>query len=314
MTTTEWQRNKKRALEHRCPFCHSDPGQECRAHRGRGQEIDNVHARRMLLATPETDRWRKPATQVDALCCTCGNVRTVNSDYHRYQDPNHADGARGKAEGWRKTQSLKCDPCGGRTRHAILNQPDARWRDSDERNQRIALGGTDPDFSWSDHHLNRMREEYFAKFPRNPKLSHRYWIKDAKKHRKRGDTTMKALCGADMDVPPKSSKKSKDRTEYELQKPRRIDWDTEFEDTETGLWWVDMECVDCLRLANDHRRDGAKGQAEHLLTWYADAVKAGRLTHNELDELVTFLGPAANAVYERWQQEKEVQSSPPDAG
>nr|WP_241471662.1 hypothetical protein [Mycolicibacterium neoaurum] len=271
-----------------------------------------MHARRVAVSTPVEEQWRKPASQVDALCCTCGNVRKVNSDYRRHQDPSHDASEQGQAEGWLRTQSLKCEPCGGRTRHALLHPSDARWRDSDERRQRMALGGSDPDWSYTDDHLKRTRDEYFAKFPRNPKLRHRYWVKDAKTHRKQGDTTMKALCGADMDVPSKASSKkdkSKGESDYALVKPERIDWDTEFEDPETGMWWVDMECVDCLRLANDHRRDSAKERALFLIDWYSDKIRNGRLEHTELDELVTFLGPAAEATFDRWQREKNTTSA-----
>lgn len=287
------------ALMHRCPFCHSDAGQACRTHKGWGRELDHPHSRRIALTRPIEERL--PAAHVNALCCVCGNMRTVSSDFSRYQDPNHANSPQGKTEGWRKTETLKCDACGERTRHALLAESDAKWRDIDERQQRIALGGTDPDFSWSDEYLARMRAEYFAKFPRNPKLSHRYWIKDADDRRAQGETHVKALCGADMEIPSVDSSKSK-RTPYALVEPERIDWDTEFEDPETGMWWVDMECVDCLRLSNEHRRDSAKNRAQQCVDWYLTNLK--HLNHSEIEELIAFLEPAAKATSERWQQEE----------
>lgn len=304
----EARSTQEQALMHRCPFCHSDPGQLCRTERGRGRELDYSHSRRIDLSRPAEER--RPTTQVNALCCTCGNLRTVSSDYRRYQDPEHDQSEQGEAEGWRKTQGLKCDVCGERTRHALLaSDADAQWRDSAERQQRIALGGTDSTFSWTDEYLARMRAEYFAKFPRNPQLSHRYWIKDADDRREQGETHMKALCGAEMEIPSSSSSNKSKRSKYALIEPDRIDWDTEFEDPETGMWWVDMECVDCLRLANEHRRESAKDRAAELINWYIGAMP--KLNHAEVEELIAFLDPAANATWERWQQEKKKQADEP---
>lgn len=55
----------------------------------------------------------------------------------------------------------------------------------------------------------------------------------------------------------------------ELIAPGRIDWDTEFEDPKTGLWWVDMDCVDCLRVANAQRWSLRQEKLEAMLDWLA---------------------------------------------
>lgn len=261
----EAQMTREAALRHRCPFCCADAGQECRS-RTSGQDVW-PHMRRISLTRPT--ELRQPAKRVTALCCTCGNLRTVSGDYHRYQDPEHAESERGKAEGWRKTQALKCDACGEQTRHALLHPSDARYRDYDEKRQRYILGG-----EWDGEYApdrERLRAEYFAQFPRNPNLHHRFWIDEADKLRAAGETHMAALCGA-VDEIPRSWGKS--APEGELVKPGRIDWDTEYEDAETGEWWIDMQCVDCLRVANEKR---FKAQRNLLL---ADLLEVSNAVEN----------------------------------
>src|SRR5262245_44264086 len=58
-------------------------------------------------------------TTVPALCCECGNQRTVSASYRRY-DANHSYDV-GDPRGWRATVTLKCDPCQQPTRHALLH-------------------------------------------------------------------------------------------------------------------------------------------------------------------------------------------------
>ncbi|QRZ09257.1 hypothetical protein JN086_14215 [Mycolicibacterium austroafricanum] len=76
-----------------------------------------------------------------ALCCVCGNLRTVSPDYHRSNDPNYGYGDQARAEGWRHTQTLKCDACQDRTRHALLRPTHVGDPDYDEKCQRYILGG-----------------------------------------------------------------------------------------------------------------------------------------------------------------------------
>lgn len=151
---------KSRALSYDCPFCPALAGEPCRT-RNSGREQDWPHSRRIARTTPPDGRYQ--ATYVDALCCVCGCRRQISSDYHRYNDPNYGDGAEGKRKGWRRTQTLKCDECSRRTRHAILC-----GNDYDERILQYVLGG-----EWSGQYppdRDRLRAEYFAQFPRNPKL------------------------------------------------------------------------------------------------------------------------------------------------
>lgn len=284
------RQTQQEALKHRCPFCHADPGQPCRTHRGRGREVDWPHSRRIALSRPAPDAREQAPRRTNALCCVCGNLRTVSTDYRRVQDPNFSYNGHNHCEGWRMTQSLKCDACGEPTRHAILIEEDGRYgrhRDYDEIRQRYVLGGDWPDERYAPDR-ERMRAEYFAMFPRNPKLRHRYYLADASESRAAGETRMKALCGADMGVPTEACDNAPEKTpEGELHKPDRIDWDTEFEDAETGLWWVDMQCVDCLRVSNDSRRERMRERLQTLLAFFA--LDHGRIPDDGVGTLVEHL-------------------------
>lgn len=240
MSTTE----SYPALAHRCPFCSSEPGEPCRTHRGRGTETV-LHSRRIALTVTAAGAPRQPAAHVPALCCVCGTQRTVSADYSRNRDPNHASSVQGRKAGWRYTQTLKCDGCGQPTRHALL-RPGGSWQDIDEAYQRYVLGG-----EWDGQYppdRDRLRAEYFAQFPRNPMLRHRFYVERADKLRAEGETHMQAACGATCEIP--QSWNTADIGRDELSEPARIDWDTEVEDNDTGMWWLDMDCVDCLRVTN----------------------------------------------------------------
>jgi hypothetical protein len=235
---------QKVALLYRCPFCKADPGESCRT-RTTGQEVW-VHSRRIAVSPAGKER-RRPK-QAKALCCVCGNLRTVSFDYSRRQDPNHSDSPRGKAEGWLRTESLKCDECGERTRHAVLRPSDDRFRDWDERQQLIALG--DPDthkYPMSDEAIAQLRREYREMFPRNPYLTHRYWTKEAMEAWSAGHKKVTALCGEQITLTTDPSQPSKKEAMGHLVADQLSE--TEYEDPETGLWWIDMDCVDCCRVS-----------------------------------------------------------------
>lgn len=71
--------------------------------------------------------------RVRALCCVCGQQRTVSVGYSRYDDANQAwdDGA--NENGWRMTRTLKCAHCRALTRHALLRDGDPRRDYVEER-------------------------------------------------------------------------------------------------------------------------------------------------------------------------------------
>ncbi len=229
------------ALSHRCPFCRAEPGQPCRTVRGNGRKLDSPHSRRRALVNPLP---AKPP--INALCCNCGNLRTVSANY--YFGPN--DENRGGAlftdpRGWRNTGTLKCSQCRTRTRHAL-----EAGNHFAEQYQRYALGGSWPHKYAPD--LDRLRAEYFEQFPRNPNLNHWYVIDEAQASWDAGERTVAALCGEPMSLHRRPGTSSRRVPMTELVEPDEMR-DMEYEDAETGLSWVDMECVNCLRVTNTRR-------------------------------------------------------------
>ncbi|WP_418003357.1 hypothetical protein ACNO8X_26115 [Mycobacterium sp. PDNC021] len=272
--TPEAEAIRTDALTRLCPFCGSEPGQPCRA-RTNGAKLDWPHARRIDAAKPEPERGQ-------ALCCQCGNLRTIGANFHhRSSDPNYAWGSFDDKRGWRATCSLKCEACGQSTRHALLPKPGAD--DWAELQQRFVLGGEPPSQYWNDNDRARLRAEYFAQFPRNPELSHRYWVTEAKEAWAAGRRDVTALCGAPMtlnrdpDRPPANP-------DHELIAPDRIDWDTEFEDHDTGLWWVDMDCVDCLAVSNRLRLAARRTLLKEWLAYLL--AKPDYVPDNQVETLI----------------------------
>ncbi|WP_207548850.1 hypothetical protein, partial [Mycolicibacterium peregrinum] len=135
--------------------------------------------------------------------------------------------------------------CGARTRHAVLHPADGRFQDWDERQQLIAPGGSDDSkYPSSDEYISRLRQEYRQLFPRNPYLRHRYWTKEAKQAWNDGSKKVTALCGEPITLKTDPSRPSKTVEEPGYLVADQLG-DTEYEDLETGMWWVDMACVDC---------------------------------------------------------------------
>lgn len=290
MTTTE---PTHAALAYACPFCGAAPHQPCRTHRGRGRVADWPHSRRVALTHEPV---QVPAHQ--ALCCVCGNLRTC-------KEPKNKRGWFGSNPDWhRKLGDLKCSECGRVTTHALLERGDASYRDCDEIMQRVALGSDVPKgWHWDEERLRRQYRE--GDLPRNPELSHWFNRGEADAARDRGDTHMAALCG-DIAPVPRSLRDGLSSTEQVA--PERIDWDTEFEDPETGEWWVDMECVNCMYVTNERRRARARQRAEELVLWYVPRLH--KLNAAEIEALVGFLEPAANATFARWQDEAAKGNNP----
>jgi hypothetical protein len=131
------------ALDHDCPFCGATAGLPCRAHRGKGRELERSHSRRIDLA--RTDRYVTPIRQ--ALCCECGQVS-------EFKQARNWRGWFGDNSEWhRELGDLKCDQCGSLTPHALLSADPDRHRD--EEMQRAALG---EDVGGWDY--QRLRREY----------------------------------------------------------------------------------------------------------------------------------------------------------
>lgn len=240
-------------LSYRCPFCGADPGTPCRSHRGRGPELKYPHCRRISIVHPAQGEVEKPPVQ--ALCCDCGQLRTVSANFQfPYQDPNRPvvgyvfDDPRG----WRETGTLKCETCGQRTRHALLKDPTRI--DHDEKYQQYVLGS-----EWDGKYppdLERLRQAYYRQFPRNPNLKHRFYIDAATQAWDRGVRTVTALCGAPDTIQTdprtwgKSKKEKRQKDMYGGYVVAEQLSDIEYTDVDTGLEWIDIDCVDCCRVSN----------------------------------------------------------------
>ncbi|MGJ6124907.1 DUF6315 family protein [Mycolicibacterium sp. Y3] len=285
---TEARRTQEQALKYRCPFCRSDPGQLCRANRGQGRELDYSHSRRIARSEPSKDR-RRPV-QVQALCCTCGNLRTVSANYYAStQDPNGAYSEQGKVEGWRETKSLKCAACGERTRHAVLRADEDKFRDWDEERQRIALGDEDKSkYPYTGEYLQELRRKYRQLHPQNPYLRHRYYPSEAKTAWDEGHKKVTALCGAEVtiDFDPHQPKNWSQNEKKGHVVAKQLS-DTEYEDAETGLWWLDMACVDCCRVSNRLHWDAERERLKWFLTHFA--LNTGAIPDLDVGELVEHL-------------------------
>ncbi|MBU9764750.1 hypothetical protein FR943_12955 [Mycobacterium sp. TNTM28] len=111
------------ALDHRCPFCNAGPGWPCRTSSGKET---GPHTRRVMIVD-DWLRWRRtPAdNRCRALCCKCGQLRTVAWGYWRRDDDNRSCEDGRHPNGWRLTRTLKCTVCKQLTRHAVLR--DAQW-------------------------------------------------------------------------------------------------------------------------------------------------------------------------------------------
>jgi hypothetical protein len=117
------------ALDQDCPFCGATVGAPCRSKFGKEREWTHI------VRGPIAEQRKRLAVDVRALCCECGNLRTVSSLFrsrdHVYDcDDKHP-------ERWRMTDTLKCSVCGSPTRHAVLrdDHPDHR-DDAEERDHK----------------------------------------------------------------------------------------------------------------------------------------------------------------------------------
>ena len=96
-----------------------------------------------------TDRGGCTMTSVArnrALCCKCGNVRTVAALYRRGSDQNHSNDDGQHPGGWRMTRTLRCAICKASTCHAILRDDvAAEHRDGAELREPLPDASADPD-------------------------------------------------------------------------------------------------------------------------------------------------------------------------
>jgi hypothetical protein len=244
MSASSRQSDIHPALAYRCPFCHAEPGAPCRAIRGHGSEQRRPHARRAALTRDEPAAVVHPRRQ--ALCCVCGQLRTFdrarNNRWENYWFRRPVD------RDWhRETGELKCDRCGRVTVHALLHRDDDSFRDHAELMQSIALGSTSNRVTKQE--AAEIKRKYREGLPRNPYLRHSYWTSEARKAWQNGQREVVALCGETMALHRDPDAHRSDTPAHELQAPAEFR-DQEYEDPETALWWVEMDCVDCFRVGN----------------------------------------------------------------
>lgn len=185
-----------------------------------------------------------------AMCCICGSLRECRRP-RNYRQENYW--LRGPVDlDWhRETGDLKCAECGRVTAHALLHPAGFELRDHAEMMQRVATGNSHSHFK-NQQQLDEVAAKFRQGFPRNPELNHFRYDHDAQAAWDAGRRTVKALCGAQMPVHrdpsgPSSSKKARGAQDDRQIKPKLVR-DQEYEDTETGLWWSEVDCVDCLRV------------------------------------------------------------------
>ncbi|MCG7597829.1 hypothetical protein [Mycobacterium sp. PSTR-4-N] len=97
-----------------------------------GRKAEKPHAQRIAAYNPRYRRENR------ALCCRCGQLRTVSAKHtFRWDDPATTldGGDRDYPErGWRMTGTLRCGECAQPTVHAILRDScDPEHRDYAER-------------------------------------------------------------------------------------------------------------------------------------------------------------------------------------
>ncbi|MDT5328095.1 MAG: hypothetical protein QOF25_5247 [Mycobacterium sp.] len=129
-------------MSRKCPVCAAGTNQPCRTRGDR--EAKYPHVRRLCLV----DEWvqqraLRRALPIRALCCECGNLRTVSADYRRRADNLSFDDNLHPL-GWRCTRTLKCSICRAPIRHAVLRDDDSdrpEFRDIAETRQHLRAGG-----------------------------------------------------------------------------------------------------------------------------------------------------------------------------
>jgi hypothetical protein len=201
-----------------------------------------------------------------ALCCVCGTLRTCrrprNYRYENYWLHGTVD------RDWhRETGDLKCDTCGRVTTHAIILPTGDSFRDHAEKLRDAATGWVLKALTDEGH--QRIQQRWREGLPRNPYTRHMWWISDEKKAREAGETHFLAICKERIAVPKKTAAERDSSTPIDAFVEPREFHDVDREDPETGLWWFDMDCTDCLYRANaialDEKRKALKSKLQSVV-------------------------------------------------
>lgn len=174
-----------------------------------------------------------------ALCCVCGALRTCRRP-RNYRRENRWLLGPVDRDWSRETGELKCEACGEITVHAIITGSDHA-----EEIHKVAIGWT-----LNAEADDRIRARWRQGRPENPYLHHIWWRVDEQEAREAGRSHFLALCKASVPVPRKRpDERDWSISSDELVAPSEFH-DVDREDPATGLWWYDIDCVDCLRRSN----------------------------------------------------------------
>jgi len=203
-----------------------------------------------------------------ALCCVCGSIRECRRP-RNYQRENYWLFKPVDRNWHRETGDLKCVECGRVTRHALVFGGDI---DHAENIHKVATG-------WSlgygsPESIARVQQLWREGTPQNPYLNHRWFTRTENEARAAGRTHFQALCMARVPVPTLTvEQRGTANFSNDPITPREFH-DVDREDPETGLWWFDQDCVDCLSRANailsDRRRDELKARLMVIVARISD--------------------------------------------
>jgi len=221
-----------------------------------------------------------------ALCCVCGTLRTCRRP-RNYRRENYWLHGPLDRDWHRETGELKCAECNRITTHAIILPSGDNSRNHAENLRKAATGWTFK--SLSDEGHCRVQQLWREGLPRNPRMRHLWWASDEKKARDAQQSVFPAICKAEIPVPKMQSRKgSKSYGLDELIAPNRFH-EVDYEDPETGLWWYEVDCTDCLHRANvialERQRDDLKTRIQEIVKKidHLDAPTVAALLANFLD-------------------------------
>lgn len=187
----------------------------------------------------------------------------------------------GRRDWHREVGDLKCEECGRITTHAIILPADDTWRDHAESIREIATG-------WVNNRLNeddyrRIRQAWRQGTPQNPRKRHFWWGSDLDEARAAGQSHFRAICEVEIPVPQmESGEGTNTYAGDELVAPDQFH-DVDLEDSETGLWWYEVDCTDCLYHSNvaalNRQRKALQSKIEGLAgkIAYLDAATVAHL-------------------------------------
>lgn len=178
---------------------------------------------------------------MQALCCTCGALRTCRRPRNRRVENRWLNQPIDR-DWHRETGELKCEFCGQVTVHAIITGSDHA-----EDIHKMAIGWQFKNLT--PETLQRVRDRWREGFPNNPYLHHLWWISDETAARAAGQTQVVTICKMSAPLPKKVTKPGTGVDRDVVMKPRDFH-DVEYEDPETGLGWYWMTCPDCLLRSN----------------------------------------------------------------